>query len=734
MNKQNIESKYQSLTDIEHVLAKPFKYIGSPVIKKSNVYCVEDLEQPLIQLKEIEFVPAILTLFNELINNSYDEYIEQLKINPKNPKLNKVEIVIYKSGRFIIKDNGGIPIKRHREPNKNFKYVNELLNGFVDKGYLKKKNVRTSLNIHYIIIDKDSIISELPNKDDVLKLRSVLRELSNGDILDGNIWSMFVPTMLFGQLKTSSNYKDKRGAKGGTNGVGASLVNIFSTEFKCFTSDGINDYIGEWNNNMSKLVNERVTRSKTKDHYTIIDATLDLKRFGINEFTDGMIDIFKLRGIEIASMGASRTAPLQVDITVHDDNVTETFKYNTFTQFINLFDGVETYYTQEGTRMHLEVGASTTDIFEGYALVNSIRTDTGEHMDYVAKKICQHLQTFLKKKHKIDCGLNFIKQKLSIVSRWRIDEPDFDTQTKENLISKVSTFGFDINIDDKLLKSLEKSEIILQIKEAHEIKMNLDNAKKMRQFKNKNKSKISNIEKLIDATGKNREDCILYIVEGDSAGAGFRKTSKGEIHGLMKLRGKFKQTVYMTANQLNEMSSKGVPKNAEVYAFTNALGLVIGEPVDFSKLRYHKIYIMTDADVDGYAIGCSVMGFLLKYFPELYDRNMVYRVQTPIVVCRRKGYEPLRYYSLEEFEEDKNELIKHGFECSYMKGLASLLDEDYNMIINNPVLEQIQITPKTWGYVREWFKTKKTDVKKMMVSGEPVEHLLNYEPLNKNQC
>lgn len=169
------------------------------------------------------------------------------------------------------------------------------------------------------------------------------------------------------------------------------------------------------------------------------------------------------------------------------------------------------------------------------------------------------------------------------------------------------------------------------------------------------------------------------LISHNSAASPFRRYSDQDIHGAFCLRGKFVNATDMTNVKLSQ--------NTEVLNFMAAMGLRLGEIAEPDKLRYGKILIFTDADTDGSSIAALLINFMFKYWPELFDNRMVYRVETPIVVSTNlKTKKKISFFSNDEYQQWLNNISAKDWEIKYKKGLAALSNDEYEEIILNPRL------------------------------------------------
>lgn len=137
---------------------------------------------------------------------------------------------------------------------------------------------------------------------------------------------------------------------------------------------------------------------------------------------------------------------------------------------------------------------------------------------------------------------------------------------------------------------------------------------------------------------------------------------------------------------VNELSNSQIVNNEEVKDLMASIGLRLGEAPN--NLRFGKILIYTDADVDGDSICALLINFFFKYWPELFTEDKIFRVVTPIVVVE-KGKEKISFYSQDEYDEWSERTDLKNWKISFKKGLASLIDAEYREIIHNPVLMKL---------------------------------------------
>jgi DNA gyrase/topoisomerase IV subunit B len=606
------------------------------------------------------------------------------KIEDKYKKLTDIEHVILRPGMYIgsIKPHTankwvlGEDKMTQRELTYNpgfLKIFDEIITNSVDES----KREGSKLNTIKVTI-KNDIISVWDNGGiPVIKHQ------------EHNEW---IPEMIFSNLKAGSNFDDDDSRTwAGTNGVGSVLVNIYSNKFTISTCDGKNQFNQTFSNNMRDRTDAKVTKG-TKKHTEITFAT-DFEKFGLTNIDEDHYKMIEKRIYDLAACNPSLKIYFNGDL----------INLNSFEDYIKLYTNDYFFECNKNKTWSIAIALSENG-FQQISFANSTETyDGGTHVDYVMSQIVAQLREFFLKKHKVDIKPTELKNHMTLFLDSTVINPSFSSQTKEKLITEVKEFGTTFEVSAKLVQSILKSEIVNSILDWIEQKKNADDNKLQREL-NKKLSKIK-VEKLIDAKGKDRWKCSLGLFEGDSAAGAFRKYRTAETMGAFSLRGKF--------INVSEITNQKLVQNTEAVNLMASIGLKLGQPIELKHLRYGKILFYTDADVDGNAISALLINFFFKYWPEIFERKMIYKVETPIVVAipRAKGKKKILFYSQTEYNEwtEKNDL--KTFEIKYKKGLAALVDDEYQDIINSPRLTLITKDDVSSGALETWFG-KSSDLRK----------------------
>ena len=314
---------------------------------------------------------------------------------------------------------------------------------------------------------------------------------------DHNEW---VPELIFSNLKAGSNFDDSEARLvAGTNGVGATLTNIFSTEFIIKTCDGKQQYEQTFTGNMRNRSNPKITKG-TKG-FTEISYIPDFPKFDMEGLDDDHIELLRKRCADLSACNPL----LKVEFNG------EKFSFNSFSGYCRLYTNDIFYEGSE--RWRIAVGSSNGSM-QQVSFVNGCETkDGGTHVDFVTNQIVEAIRARLKKKHKIELRPGEIKNHMFMFVSADIVNSSFSSQTKEKLITDPRDFGSRHELSDKFLKLICESEMIQRILDWAQQKNLAEERKALREL-NKQLSK-EKVLKLIDAKGKNRETCSLSLFEGD---------------------------------------------------------------------------------------------------------------------------------------------------------------------------------------------------------------------------
>ena len=593
-------------------------------------------------------------------------------------------VVSEKSNQYVLEDSKFVLKEVLYNPGFH-KLFDEIISNSVDES----KRPNTKLNTIKVEIDKTKgTISVFDNGGIPVEIHKDTK--------------MYVPQMIFGNLRSSSNYNDDEDRSWvGVNGLGSKISNIFSTSFVVETADGKKKFEMEWTNNMKKHSKEKIT--STSKHFTRITYTPELSRFGMKEISDDDIKIMEKRVYEIAGCNPKLTIFFQG----------KKIMINSFKDYCNMYlDENNPLIYIENKDWQVGVALSTTGNFQHVSYVNSVYTyDGGNHLNYILDQITPYLREKITKKYKTDILPGQIKNHIFLFVNSTIIRPSFSSQTKEKLISDVKNFGTSIELNEKFLSQIYKSEITNSITDWLDKKKMADDSKAEREAnKTIAKVKVENLVYCILAGTLKKSKTSLSITEGDSAAAGFRKFRDPNTQALFPIRGKILNV---------RVSSKDkVRANEELKGIMAAMGLQFGKsPFIYrgtklfqDNLRIHEIRIYSDQDSDGYQISGLLLNIFAYYWPELIKEHRVARVDTPILIAKQ-GRKSEKFYNKSDFDKwcEKNDQSKWDIE--YFKGLGALDDCEYKEIVQNPNIYYYELDDCALDELETWFG-KDTDKRK----------------------
>lgn len=520
-------------------------------------------------------------------------------------------------------------------------------------------------------------------KVDIDKETGTISVYNNGtgiEVQIHKVQKIYVPQMIFGLLMSSGNYDQKEEKiVGGKNGFGAKLTNIFSTKFIVDTCDGKHKYHQVFEKNMKVVGEPEITPAKKGDvQFTKITFVPDYKKFGMEDgLTEDIINLFKRRVYDVSAY----TIDLGVKVYWNGSLV----NINTFEDYVKLYykepAKVKMASGRFGDRWKICAVFEPQNGFNQISFVNGISTyKGGTHVAHVMDQISEKLKikiTELRKLKGIDIKPAHIRENLTLFLSCAITNPSFDSQTKENLTTKVANFGSKVVVGNKFITDLYGTGIADEVVELAKFKQD----RLLKDSDGKKSAKLRDIEKLVDAEwagGRKSRETRLFLTEGDSArkfaldGIGVLPNGH-EKFGAFPLRGKFLNVREATVKQL--------ANNTEFCNLKKILGLKQGEKyTDVSKLRYGGIIILTDADVDGSHIKGLLINMLEWGWPSLLKiKGFVQTMQTPIVKAFSKRDKerknPLVFYTLTDYENWAKQ-GKKGWDVDYYKGLGSHEDQE----------------------------------------------------------
>ncbi len=502
------------------------------------------------------------------------------------------------------------------------------------------------------------------------------------DVAEHPVEKIWIPEMIFGHLRTSTNYnKDEKKIVGGKNGFGFKLVLIWSTYGSVETVDHIRGlkYFQEFKNNLSEICKPTITKSGKAKPYTKITFKPDYKRLCIDGLTTDMLALLRKRIYDITAV-TDKTIKVKYNSTL--------IPIKTFEQYINLYIGdktesVRVYEESDNNRWEYAVALSPNHEFVQVSFVNGIYTSKGgKHVEYILNQITRKLCEYIETKKKTKVNSNTIKEQLMLFIRCDIENPAFDSQTKDFMNTPMAKFGSKCDVSDKFIEKIAKMGVMEAALQLTEIKENKA-SKKTDGVKSKS---IRGIPKLTDANWAGTEkskDCMIIFCEGDSAKAGIISGLSSDDRnsiGVYPMKGKILNVRGKPVTKINE--------NKEIAEIKKILGLESGKEYktieDVNKnLRYGKVLFMTDQDLDGSHIKGLCINLFQSQWPTLSSiPGFIGFMNTPILKAR-KGNKELLFYNNGEYDTWKELNDTKGWNIKYYKGLGTSTGKEFKEYFQN---------------------------------------------------
>ena len=423
---------------------------------------------------------------------------------------------------------------------------------------------------------------------------------------------------------------------GGLHGVGASVVNALSEwlEVKVYM-DG-NVYQQRYERGKVCYPLKIVGKCSPAEHGTSVTFLPDKEIF---EETVYDYDTLKVRLRETAFLTKNLKITLKDE---REEKKEKTFHYEggikEFVTYLN--KGKEPLYDQiiycEGTRegVYVEVSMQHNDSYTEniYTFVNNINTpEGGTHLTGFKNALTKTFNDYarknkLLKENEESLSGEDIREGLTAIISVKISEPQFEGQTKQKLGNSEARTAVDNIVSEQLTYFLEQNPAVAKAMcEKSILAQRARAAARKARDLTRRKSALDGMAlpgKLADCSDKNPENCEIYIVEGDSAGGSAKTARSRATQAILPLRGKILN--------VEKARMDKIYGNAEIKAMITAFGTGIHDDFDITKLRYHKIIIMTDADVDGAHISTLLLTFIYRFMPELIKQGYVYLAQPPL--------------------------------------------------------------------------------------------------------
>ena len=602
---------YKKWTQHKHALERAEMYVGSKEPETNTVFVPEADSEGRTRMvsRAVTYVPAFYKIFDEILVNAADNKV-------RDPSMDTIKVVIDKeNGEISVMNNGrGVPVEIHEEE------------------------------------------------------------------------KIYIPELIFGHLLTSSNYDDdEKRVTGGRNGYGAKLTNIYSLEFAVETHDSAmgKTYKQKWSTNMTVCSPPKITSSAKKSDYTKITFKPDLARLNMESISDDTVALLQKRVYDLT--GSLRG----IKVFLNGERI----KISNFKDYVSMFLGSDNrkddiemekslsnekpkiVYEKPNERWEIAVAVSETGTFQHVSFVNSIATTKGgTHVTHVVDQLVKYLVEQIQKKDKTAVVKPAqVKNQIFLFVNCLIENPSFDSQTKETMTLRPAHFGSTCPIPEAFHKRVAKLGILDAILESLKAK----GLQELKKTDGQKRSRLSGIDDLSDANNagtKKSKDCTLFLTEGLSAKSfaltGIQAMTDGRDHyGAFPLRGKLLN--------VRDATSKKILDNTEITHLKQILGLKEGkEYLSITDLRYGHVCILVDSDADGKHIKGLILNWLESSYPSLLRiPEFLLDFKSPIVKCSKNGKDVL-HYTLQEYEGWKKKNASGSWTIKYFKGLGTSKDTD----------------------------------------------------------
>lgn len=495
-----------------------------------------------------------------------------------------------------------------------------------------------------------------------------------------------------------SNYK----VSGGLHGVGVSCVNALSSWMEAFVFLSGKEYRQRYE--LGKPKTKVECFGDTDRHGTTIRWKADKTIF--TETTTYDFDVLSIRLRELAFLNPGITIVFRDERLETPKEIVYKFEggIKHFTTFLNegkaVLPSEPIFISGEQEGVAIELSMQYNDGYNEniYSYVNDINTrEGGTHLEGFKSALTFVLNKFLETREKLQKKIDKdekltgddVRSGLTAILSVKVPEPQFEGQTKTKLGNSEVRGYVDSLVKEKLTLYFEQNpktvETILE-KAIGEAAARIAARKAKESTRKKSLADGFGLpEKLSDCSLKDPALCEVYIVEGDSAGGSAKKGRDSKTQAILPLWGKMLN--------VEKVRPEKVVNNDKLEPVIASLGAGIGKTFDISKLRYHKIIIMADADVDGSHIRTLLLTFFFRYMPEIIEKGYVYLAMPPLFKVQLGKQKPVYVYTEEEREAALQSLGEQRSKASVQryKGLGEMSGEQLWDTTMNPAARKMKL-------------------------------------------
>lgn len=468
-----------------------------------------------------------------------------------------------------------------------------------------------------------------------------------------------------------SSYK----VSGGLHGVGVSVVNALSEWTEVYVKRGGNLYYQRYERGIPTADVQVVGKSEGSGATVTFkpDATiLETIVFSYETLITRLRELaFLNKGVKI-TIADRRAFEEEKDVFQYEGGIISFVEH--LNQKRNALHKDVIYFDREKEGTIVEIAMQYTDSYNEsvYSFANNINThEGGTHLVGFKAALTRVANDYIKKnnlaKGEDKLSGDDIREGLTAIINVKLTDPQFEGQTKTKLGNSDVKGIVESMVSEGLAEFMEENPKIANVilQKALDAQRAREAAKKARELtRRKNALDISTLPgKLADCSEKDPSQCELYLVEGDSAGGSAKQGRDRRFQAILPFRGKI----------LNVEKSRlaRILKNNEVLSLITAMGTGIGDDYDISRARYHRVIIMTDADVDGAHIRTLILTLFFRYMRPLIDEGYVYIAQPPLYRVK-KGQAEHYVYSDRELNAKLQEIGDKGINIQRYKGLGEM--------------------------------------------------------------
>ena len=488
-----------------------------------------------------------------------------------------------------------------------------------------------------------------------------------------------------GKFGGDSGYK----VSGGLHGVGASVVNALSewTEVTIQRDGGIYQMKFERGKTVEKL--SKIGESKktgTKVRFLADSEIFETTEYDYDTLAERFREIaFLTKGLYISIEDLREETPKKAEFCFEGG-------LKSFVEFLNQnkekLNPDPIYIEKTVNEVPVEIAMQYTSAYNEniYSFVNNINTvEGGTHLEGFKRGLTKVFNDYAR-------GHNIIKEKesnlqgediregLTAVISVKVKEPQFEGQTKTKLGNSNVAGIVQAMVTDALSTYLEENPAVAKtiLEKCVSASRAREAARKARELvRRKNALEVTTLPgKLADCSSKVADECEVYIVEGDSAGGSAKQGRNRKYQAILPLWGKMLNVEKSRADKIYN--------NEKLKPVIQAVGAGIGADFDISKIRYGKVIIMADADVDGAHIRTLLLTFFFRYMRPLLEQGHVFLAQPPLYKVSKKGMQDVYCYTDEELDEQLAKIGRDNVSIQRYKGLGEMNPEQLWETTMNP--------------------------------------------------